>query len=296
MTVVLPAGGPAESRPGVGAAPGGVGAPLVAARGLRARYGRVEVLHGVDLAVGAGQVLAVLGPNGAGKSTLLRVIAGLHAASAGDVVLGGRRVTGADPVDLARRGLCLIPEGRGVFPSLTVRENLRMMTYRGGRSRADVEERAVARFPKLGQRLHQPAGTMSGGEQQMLALARAIVAEPAALLLDELSMGLAPLVVAELYASVRAIAAENVTIIVVEQFAAAVLEVADTAAVLVEGRIAAAGRPADIAGSLSGAYLGGRPARDENSPEDASGAARPRAVRAPAVRHDAMTTIDEVRS
>lgn len=249
------------------------GTPLVETRGLRAGYGRVEVLHGVDLSVGAGEVLAVLGPNGAGKSTLLRVLAGLHQPSGGDVVLGGRRVTGADPVDLARRGLCLIPEGRGVFPSLTVRENLRMMTHRRpGMSVAEVEERAIARFPRLGQRLHQPAGTMSGGEQQMLALARAIVAEPAVLLLDELSMGLAPRVVAELYAIVRAIAAENVTIIVVEQFAATVLAVADTAAVLVEGRIAASGPPDDIAGRLSGAYLGGQPARH------------------------ATTTIDEVRS
>ncbi|WP_238435674.1 MULTISPECIES: ABC transporter ATP-binding protein [unclassified Frankia] len=247
-------------------------APLVEVRGLRASYGRVEVLHGVDLSVAAGQVLAVLGPNGAGKSTLLRVLAGLHPTGGGEVVLGGRRVTGADPVDLARRGLCLIPEGRGVFPSLTVRENLRMMTHRrAGMSVADVEERAIARFPRLGQRLHQPAGTMSGGEQQMLALARAIVAEPAVLMLDELSMGLAPRVVAELYATVRAIAEENVTIIVVEQFAATVLAVADTAAVLVEGRIAAAGPPDEIAGRLSGAYLGGQ------LPPDA-------------------TTIDEVRS
>ncbi|MBL7501758.1 ABC transporter ATP-binding protein [Frankia nepalensis] len=237
--------------------------PLVELRGVRARHGRVEVLHGVDLAVDAGQVLAVLGPNGAGKTTLLRVLAGLHPPSGGEVLLGGRRANGADPVDLARRGLCLIPEGRGVFPSLTVRENLWMTTHRpAGLSRAEVEERAVARFPRLGQRLRQPAGTMSGGEQQMLALARALVCEPAVLLLDELSMGLAPLVVAELYASVRAIAADDVTIVVVEQFAAAVLEVADTAAVLVEGRVAAAGPPADIAGQLSGAYLGGAPPAD----------------------------------
>ncbi|WP_084011101.1 ABC transporter ATP-binding protein [Pseudofrankia sp. DC12] len=249
------------------------GAPLVEVRGLRAGYGRVEVLHGVDLSVRAGQVLAILGPNGAGKSTLLRVLAGLHPCAGGDVVLGGRRVTGADPVDLARRGLCLIPEGRGVFPSLTVRENLRMMTHRrAGMSVAEVEERAVARFPRLGQRLHQPAGTMSGGEQQMLALARAIVAEPAVLLLDELSMGLAPRVVAELYETVRAVAAENVTIIVVEQFAATVLAVADIAAVLVEGRVAVAGPPAEIAGRLSSAYLLGQ------RPPDDSGVAAPRAA------------------
>jgi branched-chain amino acid transport system ATP-binding protein len=231
--------------------------PLVETRGLRARYGRVEVLHGVDLAVQAGEVLAVLGPNGAGKSTLLRVLAGLHQPSGGEVLLGGRQVSGADPVELARRGLCLIPEGRGVFPSLTVRENLRMMTYAGGRTQAEVETRAVARFPKLGQRLHQAAGTMSGGEQQMLALARALASDPAVLMLDELSMGLAPRVVAELYETVREIAADGVTIIVVEQFANTVLRVADTAAVLVEGRVADLDRPADIAGRLSGAYLGG---------------------------------------
>jgi branched-chain amino acid transport system ATP-binding protein len=232
--------------------------PMIELRGVRAGYGAIEALHGVNLSVPTGGVLAVLGPNGAGKSTMLRIVAGIHTPSEGDVFLGGRRVNGVDPVSLARAGLCTIPEGRGVFPNLTVRENLQMVTYRG-KSRKDVEERAFSYFPRLSERRTQMAGTMSGGEQQMLAVARAIASDPSVLLLDELSMGLAPLIVDQLYDAVRAISAEGVTILVVEQFAAAVLDVADTAAVMVNGRVVLTGTPSEVEADLANVYLGGEP-------------------------------------
>ena len=225
-------------------------------RGVRAVYGKVEVLHGVNLAVPGGGVLAVLGPNGAGKSTMLRVAAGLHPPSGGDVYVAGRKVTGVRPDVLARHGICTIPEGRGIFPNLTVRENLRMATYAGTRL-SDVEEVAYSRFPRLGERRNQPAGTLSGGEQQMLSMARALSVNPAVLLLDELSMGLAPLIVEQLYTIVSAIAAEGVSILVVEQFAQTVLSVANRAAVMVNGTVVMQGGPEEIRDSLSDAYLGG---------------------------------------
>jgi len=241
------------------AARGGMGpdSPLLELRGVHADYDGINVLHGVDLSAPAGRVLTVLGPNGAGKSTMLRVIAGLHPVQAGDLMIAGRRVNGASPEELARAGLCLIPEGRGIFPNLTVRENLWMMTYgaRGARL-AEIEEAAFARFPRLADRRSQVAGTLSGGEQQMLALARGLVTDPALLLLDELSMGLAPLVVEQLYALVAQVAAEGVTIVVVEQFASIVLGIADRAAVMSGGRIVSLGDPVEIAATLSGTYLG----------------------------------------
>jgi branched-chain amino acid transport system ATP-binding protein len=230
--------------------------PLLELRGIRAGYGAIEVLHGVDLVVPAGGVVAVLGPNGAGKSTMLRVVGGLHPPSGGDIYLAGRRVNGVNPVELARSGMCTIPEGRGIFPNLTVKENLQMVTYRG-MSRKEVEERAFSYFPRLSERRTQMAGTMSGGEQQMLAVARAIASDPSMLLLDELSMGLAPLIVDQLYEAVRQISAEGVTILVVEQFAAAVLDVADTAAVMVNGRVMLTGTPKEVEADLSNVYLGG---------------------------------------
>jgi branched-chain amino acid transport system ATP-binding protein len=228
---------------------------LLELRTVRAAYESIEVLFGIDLAVPEGNVVALLGPNGAGKSTTLRVAAGLHPPSEGDVLVAGRRVNGARPEDLARRGLCLIPEGRGIFPNLTVRENLRMATYTGRRL-ADIEEVAYARFPRLADRRSQTAGTLSGGEQQMLAMARGLATDPALLLLDELSMGLAPIIVAELYELVAEVAKEGVSILVVEQFASTVLGVADYAAIMVHGRIEQAGRPAELEAELSKAYLG----------------------------------------
>jgi branched-chain amino acid transport system ATP-binding protein len=225
-------------------------------RGVRAAYGAIEVLRGVDLEVPAGEVTAVLGPNGAGKTTMLKVLAGLHPATGGDVVVAGRRVNGARPEDLARAGLCLVPEGRGVFPNLTVRENVRMAGFTGTHP-SDVEQAAFERFPRLAERRTQLAGTLSGGEQQMLALARGLATDPAVLVLDELSMGLAPLIVEQLYEQVAELAATGVSIIVVEQFARVVLGVADRAAILLQGRVTDVGAPAEIEAKLSSAYLGG---------------------------------------
>jgi branched-chain amino acid transport system ATP-binding protein len=224
-------------------------------RNVHAAYERIDVLFGVDLEVPEASVVALLGPNGAGKSTALRVAAGLHPVTSGDVLIAGKRVNGVRPEDLARRGLCLIPEGRGIFPNLTVRENLRMMTYTGT-SMADVEESSFTRFPRLKERISQTAGTLSGGEQQMLAMARGLATDPAVLLLDELSMGLAPIIVEELYDIVAQVAQQGVSILVVEQFASTVLGVADYAAIIVHGRIARAGRPAELRDELSKAYLG----------------------------------------
>ena len=175
-------------------------------------------------------------------------------------MLAGRRVNGARADDLARAGLCLVPEGRGIFPNLTVHEHLRMATH-SGRRLGDIEEETYERFPRLAERRRQVAGTLSGGEQQMLALARGLATQPALLMLDELSMGLAPLIVEELYAQVAAIAASGVSIVVVEQFAGTVLGVADLAAILVHGRIGAVGAPDDIEAELSAAYLGASPER-----------------------------------
>ncbi len=228
---------------------------MVQLRDVHAAYGTIEVLHGVDLTVPRGQVFALLGPNGGGKSTTLKVIAGLLAATHGDIEMGGRRINGAGADELARRGLCLIPEGRGVFPNLTVRENLWMMTQTGVKL-SHVEEVAYTRFPRLGERRKQLAGTMSGGEQQMLAMARALSVDPAVLLLDELSMGLAPLIVQELYEIVAQVAKEGVSILVVEQFARAVLGFADWAAIMLHGRVTKVGRPAELEEELSSAYLG----------------------------------------
>ncbi len=230
-------------------------APLLELRGLRAGYGRIEVLHGIDLRVPAGSVVALLGPNGAGKTTTLSAIAGLLPATGGEIRLAGRPVNGARADVLARAGVCLVPEGRGIFPNLTVEENLRVATHCGP-SLQDILEVAFSRFPKLGDRRSQVAGTMSGGEQQMLALARGLAVDPAVLLLDELSMGLAPLIVLDLYERVAAVAQTGVSVLVVEQFARAVLDVADVAAIMVHGRIAAAGPPHELVDGLSAAYLG----------------------------------------
>ncbi len=229
--------------------------PVLELRQVRAAYGRIEVLRGVDLAVPEGAVVALLGRNGAGKTTTLNVISGQLPATHGSVMLAGRRVDGASADQLARLGVCTVPEGRGVFPNLTVHENLRLFTYRGV-ALDQVEAETFARFPRLQARRKQLAGTLSGGEQQMLALARALTTRPAVLLLDELSMGLAPIVVEELYAQVAKIATEGISVLVVEQFARTVLAVADLAAVMHHGAIHHVGRPDAIMDQLSDAYLG----------------------------------------
>jgi branched-chain amino acid transport system ATP-binding protein len=231
-------------------------APLLELRGVDAGYGAIDVLFGVDLALYPGQVHALLGPNGAGKSTTLKVASAQVPVTRGEVVFLGKPLGKRSPDDLARAGLCLVPEGRGIFPNLTVTENLRMATYAGAHLK-DVLERAFTRFPRLAERRKQVAGTLSGGEQQMLSMARAMSTEPQVLLLDELSMGLAPLVVEALYEVVRTIAAEGLSILIVEQFAHEVLGVASSASIMLNGHIEMTGSPTEVNAALASAYLGG---------------------------------------
>lgn len=231
------------------------GTPIIELRGVSAAYGTIDVLHGIDLAVAQGEVLVVLGANGAGKTTLTRVIAGEIAPRRGDLFIGGRRMNGAPPHALARAGVCTIPEGRGVFPNLTVAENLLMMTHRG-RRRSEVEAIAFDAFPRLAERRDQRVGTMSGGEQQMLALARALTTNPGVLIVDELSMGLAPLVVRELFSTLERLAAAGLSILIVEQFADLALDMAHRAVVLAHGHIVTEGPPDEVRSQLSAAYLG----------------------------------------
>lgn len=230
--------------------------PVLELRSVTAGYGRIDVLHDVSLSLLPGQVFALLGPNGAGKSTTLGVSSGQILPTAGSLFLAGRDVTGVSCDALARAGVCLIPEGRGIFPNLTVAENLRMATFTGTNF-SDVMDRACARFPRLGDRRRQTAGTLSGGEQQMLAMARALATDPAVLLIDELSMGLAPIIVDELYEHVRAIAAAGLSILIVEQFVYEILGIADVAAIMLHGHIQQIGAPASLADELTTAYLGG---------------------------------------
>jgi branched-chain amino acid transport system ATP-binding protein len=253
--VTTTAGGTTLASAAEASLAGAVEPPLLELAGIRASYGLIEVLHGVDLAVPSGAVVALLGPNGGGKTTMLRVCCGLHTPSGGELRLAGRVVNGAGADALARLGLCTIPEGRGIFPNLSVRENLWMATQTGVDLDA-LESVAYARFPILGQRRKQLAGTLSGGEQQMLALSRALGTEPALLMLDELSMGLAPRVVRELYEIVGQLAADGVSILLVEQFARTVLPIADYAAIMLHGRVTSVGPPAEVEEKLSAAYLG----------------------------------------
>ncbi len=229
--------------------------PLLELVDVRAGYGSIEVLHGVSLAVPQGAVVALLGPNGGGKSTTLKVCGGFVPLTGGELRIAGRVLTGVSPDTLARHGVCTIPEGKGIFPNLTVSENLRMATYTGTPLK-DVEDIAYSRFPRLAERRGQLAGTMSGGEQQMLAMSRALGTDPAVLLLDELSMGLAPLIVTELYEVVAQVSELGVSILVVEQFARTVLGIADIAAIMLSGRITRVGRPDELEEELSSAYLG----------------------------------------
>ncbi len=229
--------------------------PVLELVNLRAGYGTIDVLHGVNLTLEPGQVYALLGPNGAGKTTTLAVCSGQIVPSAGQVLLNGRNVNGVTSDALARAGVCLVPEGRGIFPNLTVTENLRMFTF-SGVSFDHVQNVAFTQFPRLKERRKQIAGTLSGGEQQMLSMSRALASNPAVLLLDELSMGLAPLIVEELYQRVAELASQGLSILIVEQFAQAVLGVATRASIMLHGRITRTGDPASIAEELTDAYLG----------------------------------------
>ena len=222
---------------------------------VSAGYGRVEVLHGVDVVIPDGSVVALLGANGAGKSTALRVAAGLLPARAGRVLVDGTDVTSLAVHARAARGVCLIPEGRAIFRRLTVRENLAMQV--GGRDVAGAIERCVVTFPRLADRLEQVAGTMSGGEQQMLAVARALVTEPALVMADELSVGLAPVIVDEIFAAVESLRARGVSLLIVEQYVERVLELADYVYLLHKGSVAFVGEPSQCRGSLFEQYMGG---------------------------------------
>ncbi|MGW0838818.1 ABC transporter ATP-binding protein [Streptomyces sp. NPDC002787] len=234
--------------------PGAV-APVIELSGIRASYGEIEVLHGIDLTVPSGAVVALLGPNGAGKTTVMKVVSGLLSPASGTIRLAGRDVTGITATETARLGVCSIPEGRGVFANLTVRENLWVAAgHRVGLE--ELEEVAYTRFPRLGERRDQLAGSMSGGEQQMLALACALGTDPAVLLLDELSMGLAPVVVRQVYDVIAGLAAEGIAILLAEQFAQIALPLADHAVLLARGRVVHAGAPADVERELSTTYLG----------------------------------------
>jgi len=222
---------------------------------VRAAYGRIEVLRGVDLTLPSG-VVALLGANGAGKSTLLKVISGQLRPTGGRILVGGRQLDGGNIAQPVRAGVCLVPEGRGVFPTLTVEENLTLAAAFGVPAK-EVKERVFTLFPRLAARRKQPAGRMSGGEQQMLSLGRALAGRPSLLLLDEVSMGLAPKVVTEIYEIVAAAAADGISILLVEQYAERALQVAQAAAVMHGGRIIAAGPPDEIRHRLAELYLGG---------------------------------------
>lgn len=232
--------------------------------GLTVGYDETIVLRDVSVTVPHGSVTALLGPNGAGKSTLLRTVSGLLRPRAGRVTLAGADITGARPHERAAAGLCHVPEGRGIFGNLTVRENL-VIQSRPGEERAGIE-RAVAALPILGERLGQQAGTLSGGQQQMLALAATHVRRPSLILVDEASLGLAPIVVDEIFAFLARCAAEGTAILLVDQFATHALNLATSAYVLRKGQIVFAGTAKELGGSdVFAHYLGTAGASAEGS-------------------------------
>ncbi|WP_406420148.1 ATP-binding cassette domain-containing protein [Streptomyces sp. NBC_01614] len=230
--------------------------PALELRDVWASYGTIRALSGVSLTLARGQILALLGSNGAGKTSLLKVIAGQLPATRGTVHILGHQVTGAPADALARAGLCLVPDSQAVFPNLTVDENLRMATYRH-RSWTEVQEQAFDRFPRLAERRHQLAGTLSGGEQRMLAIARALTPDSAVLLLDEPSAGLSPRILVQVYDAVLQLAQHGTAVLLVEQYAQEVLAIADSAALLVHGHVRRHGPPDMIEQDLVAAYLEG---------------------------------------
>jgi len=222
-------------------------------RGLHAGYGRIEVLRDVNLRVPAGSVVALLGPNGAGKTTTLSAIAGTIPITRGDLQLQGESIRRLSAYDRARRGVILVPEGRGVFPSLSVKENLELVVRGSGcdsRTREERLDEVLDVFPRLRERLTQRAGTMSGGEQQMLALSRAFLTDPKVLLMDEISMGLAPQLVEDLFDAVQTLRSRGATIVLVEQFLTYALRFADVCYVLNKGRVSFVGEPSELRGGI----------------------------------------------
>ncbi len=236
-----------------------VGAPLLQVTGLVSGYGRLTVLQGVDLEVRPGEVVALLGSNGAGKSTFAGTLSGIVTASAGRVVFDGRDISRTPPPAIVERGLIQVPEGRRIFPNLSVAENLDLGAYRRGRARREQNlARVYQLFARLEQRASQRAGTLSGGEQQMLAIGRAMMAEPVLLILDEPSLGLSPLLVEQMFGLIAQLNQAGVAILLVEQNVAASLEIAHRAYVMENGRILFSGTSAQLLESdqLRRAYLG----------------------------------------
>ena len=234
--------------------------PLLAVKGLHTGYGSTEILRGIDLDVHPGEIVTVLGSNGAGKSTMSRTISGVMRPWRGSHPLQGSSHRARErPAEIVARGLIHVPEGRRIFPNMTVRENLDLGAYRRGRARReDNRKRVFSIFPRLAERQRQRAGTLSGGEQQMLAIGRGLMAEPELLILDEPSLGLSPLLVEELFVLIKAINAQGVAILLIEQNVVQSLDVAQRAYILDNGRFVLEGRSSDIAKDpeLKRAYLG----------------------------------------
>jgi branched-chain amino acid transport system ATP-binding protein len=238
---------------------------MLTIKNLHAGYGKIEVLHGISIEVKKGQVVTLIGSNGAGKTTTMRAVSGMIAPTAGEIFLGGQPIAGLEPYHIAKRGLAHSPEGRRVFATMSVTDNLILGAFprlTGSRPKGDVQgdlERAMELFPRLKERRTQLAGTLSGGEQQMLAMARAVMLDPDVVLLDEPSMGLAPILVEEVFRIIERLKERGVTMLLVEQFAAAALGVADYGYVLENGRISVEGPAAQLRNdpAVKAAYLGG---------------------------------------
>ncbi|MCC6641176.1 MAG: ABC transporter ATP-binding protein [Deltaproteobacteria bacterium] len=233
-------------------------APLLVVEDLEAGYGAITALRGVGLDVHAGEIVTLIGSNGAGKSTLLRTISGLVRPRCGRIVFAGEEIGGARPDRIVRLGVCHVPEGRRIFANLSVHENLQMGAYVRRNEESKTLERVLALFPRLRERLRQAGGTLSGGEQQMLAIGRALMARPRLLLLDEPSLGLAPRLVEQIFDIVRAINAEGTTVVLVEQNAQQALRIASRAYVLETGSLVLQGAAAELAADprVRRAYLG----------------------------------------
>jgi len=230
--------------------------PMLELRGVDARYGDFQALFGIDLHVEEGEVLAVIGANGAGKSTLLGAICGLVSVSTGEVRHRGEPIHGRPPEEIVRRGIALVPEGRRLFPSLSVEENLRLAVDLGRSGRWDLDA-VFALFPVLRERRDVPATALSGGQQQMCAIARALLTNPELLLMDEASLGLAPKVIREIYAVVSTLRETGTTLVIVEQDIGQALSVADRVYCLQKGRVTLEGRPAELSRErIREAYFG----------------------------------------
>ena len=232
---------------------------MIRIEGLNAGYGLLQVLRDVTLDVGAGEIVAVLGSNGVGKTTLNNTISGLIKPSSGSIYFDDVLISGRDPVEIVDMGLIHVPEGRKLFPNLSVKENLELGSYRRGKpNRASNLERVLGVFPKLKERLFQTAGTLSGGEQQMVAIARGLMGEPRVLLLDEPSLGLSPLLVEQMFTLIKQINESGLAVILVEQNVIQSLAIANRAYVIAEGTVAMSGPAADLRenSDLKRSYLG----------------------------------------